>query len=309
MLHLQRKLVSIIIPCFNAGRWVQEAIESCFAQTYPNLEIIVIDDGSTDNSLEAIKKYEGKLIWESGENRGGNYARNRGFALATGDYIQYLDADDYLLPDKIAKQVQFLETTGADIVYNDVQYQYHFSDCEAFREPACFTGVSGRQEDILASLITYGCLPPIAYLFRRSIIAESCGWDEKLKAGQDRDFLISLVMQGAKVAYQPGNESIYRRYGNVTVSTANKALLVTSFCIVLKKAETQLIATNKLSLKYLYALAKAYSVIAIKYKADIGSLLHRSLLIKSSILFTKFTLKKATIKSNRQAFNSVSVLN
>lgn len=95
-------LVSIIIPCYNAERWVAEAIQSCLDQTYSPIEIIVIDDGSTDKSLEVIKSFGHKIRWETGPNQGGNVARNRGLELAKAEWLQYLDADDYLLPDKIA---------------------------------------------------------------------------------------------------------------------------------------------------------------------------------------------------------------
>src|ERR1700722_9877011 len=104
-------LVSIIIPCYNAERWVQEAVESCLNQSYPNIEIIVVDDGSTDRSLEILRRYGPRIKLKSGPNRGGNVARNQGFALSSGRYIQYLDADDYLEPDKIARQVRFLDET------------------------------------------------------------------------------------------------------------------------------------------------------------------------------------------------------
>ena len=103
------KLVSIIIPCYNAEKWLTEAIDSCLNQTYSNIEVIVVDDGSTDGSLDIIKSYGNKIIWETGKNKGGNHARNRGFVLSKGAYIQFLDADDYILPEKIARQVDFLE--------------------------------------------------------------------------------------------------------------------------------------------------------------------------------------------------------
>lgn len=96
-----RLMVSVIIPCYNAERWVAEAIQSCLDQTYSPIEVIVIDDGATDRSLEVIKSFGQRIRWETGPNRGGNCARNRGLALSKGQYVQFLDADDYLLPEKL----------------------------------------------------------------------------------------------------------------------------------------------------------------------------------------------------------------
>ncbi len=288
------KLVSIIIPCFNAEKWIKEAIESCFKQSYPRLEIIVIDDGSTDRSLEILKSYQSKIIWETGPNRGGNYARNRGFSLSKGEYIQFLDADDYFAPNKIENQVKCLEETKADIVYGDITYQHHLPDGKIVLEPANFFGISGEQADVLESLLVYGCLPPVAYLFRREIILKSRGWDESLKAGQDRDFLISLLLNGAKIVYQCGFDSVYRRYGNVTVSTANKKLLVQSFCQVLDKAENTLILFGKYELKYQKALAYSYYFLLRNYAKDINTALFMSLMAKFLYRYGKLPIQIMT---------------
>ena len=118
----ETRLVSIIIPCHNAERWITESIRSALDQTYPHVEVIVIDDGSTDQSLNAIRSFGNQLVWETGPNRGTNHARNRGFALSKGQYIQFLDADDYLLPEKILRQVRVLETAEVDLVYEDSQF-------------------------------------------------------------------------------------------------------------------------------------------------------------------------------------------
>src|SRR5882724_6628365 len=92
-------LVSIVIPCFNAERFLTETLESAFLQTYPHTEIIVIDDGSTDGTARIIRSYATRLIAEFGPNRGASAARNRGTALARGEFLQYLDADDLLPPN------------------------------------------------------------------------------------------------------------------------------------------------------------------------------------------------------------------
>ena len=98
-------LVSIIIPCYNAERWIAQAIQSALDQTWPNKEIIVIDDGSKDSSLDALNAFGEKIRFESGPNRGGCAARNRGIEMARGDWVQFLDADDVMLPDCIAAKM------------------------------------------------------------------------------------------------------------------------------------------------------------------------------------------------------------
>ncbi|NJL62949.1 MAG: glycosyltransferase [Methylacidiphilales bacterium] len=253
------KLVSIIIPCFNASRWLSEAIDSCLQQTYSNIEIIIIDDGSTDNSWEIIKnysdKYSNKIKCRSISHRGGNHARNLAISLSNGEYIQFLDADDYILPEKIEHQVRFLETTDADVVYGDWQYQYHRYDGTIQLSKI---EISGVQTDILESLLATWWVAVAALLYKRSSVDKSDGWDENLPAVQDRDFFLSVVINGAKVKYQSGCYSIYRRYGDVTVSTCSKPRWIACHCLVLEKTESKLLELQRLSTNYRRAIAACY---------------------------------------------------
>jgi glycosyltransferase involved in cell wall biosynthesis len=98
-------LVSVVIPCYNTEKYVGEAIRSALSQTYPNVEVIVVDDGSTDGSLDVIRSFGDAIRWESGVNRGGSAARNRGVELARGELIQFLDADDLLHARKLEVHV------------------------------------------------------------------------------------------------------------------------------------------------------------------------------------------------------------
>src|SRR5882724_5359568 len=101
------ELVSILIPAYNAERWIAEAVRSALGQTWPRTELVIVDDGSTDKTLDACKTSEGKgvkIITQP--NRGAAAARNTALAAAQGSFIQWLDADDVLHPEKIARQMK-----------------------------------------------------------------------------------------------------------------------------------------------------------------------------------------------------------
>jgi hypothetical protein len=118
-------LVSILIPCFNAGRWIGQAIESALAQTWLEKEVIVVDDGSTDRSLDVIRRFDGQIHWETAPNRGGGAVRNHLMKLATGPWLQYLDADDVLLPEKISCQMEFLRRhPETEIIFSPTVTEY-----------------------------------------------------------------------------------------------------------------------------------------------------------------------------------------
>src|SRR5262249_36255346 len=117
--------VSILIPCYNAARFVHEAVTSALDQDYPEKEIIVINDGSTDDSLSILRSFGDKIKLHSRENKGGNPNRNELLKLATGEWIQYLDADDYLSKGKISEQMTWIEThPGYDVIYGPVMVVY-----------------------------------------------------------------------------------------------------------------------------------------------------------------------------------------
>src|SRR5690349_12910162 len=100
-------LVSILIPAFNAERWLGETIESALNQTWPSKEIIIVDDGSADDTLRVARSFASSTVKViSQENSGACAARNRALAEAQGDFVQWLDADDLLAPDKIARQLE-----------------------------------------------------------------------------------------------------------------------------------------------------------------------------------------------------------
>src|SRR5256714_5285360 len=102
-------LVSILIPAYNSQEWIKDTIQSALAQTWPRKEIIVVDDGSRDQTLKIAREFESRKVRVVTQpNQGAAVARNTAFSLAQGDYIQWLDADDLLAPDKVENQVRQL---------------------------------------------------------------------------------------------------------------------------------------------------------------------------------------------------------
>jgi len=114
-----RPLVSIVTPSLNQGRFLREALESVRAQTYEPVEHIVVDGGSTDDTLEILESSEG-VAWVSEPDRGQSHALNKGFAAARGEVLGWLNADDHYLPEAVAEGVRALAETGAGLVYGDV---------------------------------------------------------------------------------------------------------------------------------------------------------------------------------------------
>jgi glycosyltransferase involved in cell wall biosynthesis len=262
--------VSIIIPCYNTAQWIGAAIESCLAQTYRPIEIIVVDDGSTDDSVSIVQQFGDTVILETGPNRGGNHARNRAFELASGRYIQYLDADDFLLPEKIARQVSFLDETGADVVYGDWRHLHHLPDGRIEYEDI---KISGHHDDILYTLLTGWWVPINSLLYKREVVEASGGWDTTLKALQDKDFQITLALSGATYRYQPGCTTIYRRFGKSTVSSGNLNWFINNYQ-VLEKARHSLERRGLLA-TYAGALAQSYFYLA-RTSFDLDRALYRN---------------------------------
>src|ERR1700756_4939792 len=113
-----KPFVSILIPAYNAESWIADTIRSAIAQTWPYKEIIVVDDGSADGTLEVAQRFAGKDVRVvTKENQGAAAARNHAFKLCQGDYIQWLDADDLLARDKIERQIAALrEADGSRVL-------------------------------------------------------------------------------------------------------------------------------------------------------------------------------------------------
>jgi glycosyltransferase involved in cell wall biosynthesis len=119
---MSASLVSVIIPNYNYARFLPEAIDSVLGQTYPNVEIIVVDDGSTDNSEEVLKGYGERLRWFRQSNRGVSAARNYGIEQSRGELLAFMDADDMWRPEKLERQVRMFENPAVGMVYCGLQY-------------------------------------------------------------------------------------------------------------------------------------------------------------------------------------------
>ena len=115
-------LVSCIIPNYNYGKYVAETIQSVLSQTYANIEIIVVDDGSTDNSLDILAKFQADIKIVTQRNQGVVVARNNGANQAQGAYLFFLDADDVIEPQFVEKLVQAMQQQNTDLAYCDAQY-------------------------------------------------------------------------------------------------------------------------------------------------------------------------------------------
>lgn len=207
------ELVSVIIPSYNRAAYIEAAINSALDQTYGSVEVIVVDDGSTDGSYEKLQQWEerGKLVLlthPERRNRGQSASINLGIQQATGSYIAILDSDDMFAKEKLADQVAFLEANPeTGMVYG----QGHAVDADGnflFKVPG-----DGHQELSDPNRLLLDCYMalPGGSLVRRSVFEKAGLFEESFRAGQDHDMAIR-IMEATKCAYLPKLAFYYRKH-------------------------------------------------------------------------------------------------
>jgi glycosyltransferase involved in cell wall biosynthesis len=194
-------LVSIIIPAFKAAEYIGETLDSVFAQTFTDYEVIVINDGSPDTEdLERVlTRYPAKLRYSKQENKGAAAARNTGIRAAAGELVAFLDADDTWLPSFLEKQIDLLKRSGADFVYADALLVG-----ESPLSGRTFMQVQpSRGEVTAASLLAVDVtVLTSTVLARRQPIIEVGLFNESLKRGHDFELWLRLAKHGVRFAYQ-----------------------------------------------------------------------------------------------------------
>lgn len=197
-------LVSIVTPVYNGEKYIAECIESVLSQDYPNLEYIIINDGSTDRTAEVVQKYASKLIYIEQANQGQVSALNHGWQISKGKYLTYLSSDDKFLPEAISSLVTFIESEKEAIVV--------FPDCDLIDANGKIILKSVvKPFDYRAVLVNHELYIGVCPLFRRTLFETLGGWRESLRLANDRDFWLRAANHGKLVMY-PKTLGLYRTH-------------------------------------------------------------------------------------------------
>lgn len=206
-------LVSILIPCYNAENWLGETIESALAQTWLRKEVIIVDDGSTDKSLHVAKQYESKMVKViSQENQGAAAARNKAFKHAQGDYIQWLDADDLLAPDKMEQQLKRIHG-GAEhrILLSSSWGKFYYRQEKAQFTPHHLWADLEPVEWLIIKFNENVYMNPAAWLVSRKLSDVAGPWNEKLSQDDDGEYFARVVAASEKITFVPEAKCYYRK--------------------------------------------------------------------------------------------------
>lgn len=205
--------LSIIIPLFNNRSTISESIISAADQYIESKEIVIVDDGSTDGSLYIVKNIRSdKIRIYAKKNGGASSARNYAFKCSTGNYIQFLDADDLIAPDKIQKQLERISSEGDDVIasgpfinfVNDINENSYLPDngYRDFERPIDW---------LIESMWDRAMFPPVAWLTPRRLIEEAGPWNESLSYNDDTEFFARVLLKARKIVFCNDAISYYRR--------------------------------------------------------------------------------------------------
>ena len=251
-------MISIIIPAYNAEKYLANTIQSVINQTFTDWELIIINDGSTDGTLELINNFQDKdsrIKVFSYENAGVAHSRNRGIAKAKSEYIAFLDADDLWTPDKLAMQLKALqENSDAGVVYSWVDY---IDEAGKFLYPGSHTTVNGDAYPklLINNFLENGSNP----LVRREALEKIGNFDVSLPPAEDWDLYLRLAREYEFVAI-PKPQILYRLCTNSC--SANITKMETQALRVIDKAYNQ--TPESLQHLKIETLAKLYEYLLFR---------------------------------------------
>jgi glycosyltransferase involved in cell wall biosynthesis len=242
-------LVSILIPAYNAEEFIADAIRSAIAQTWQRKEIIVVDDGSTDRTVEVARKFASKdVAFVSKQNQGAAATRNHAYELSQGGYIQWLDADDLLAPDKIDRQLTALR--GADDKWTLLSSSYgHFS----YRTEAARFVPTSLWEDLtpvewmLRKMGRHLSMQTATWLTSRELAEAAGPWDTRLHVDDDGEYFCRALLLSKGTRFVPKARVYYRNTTSTRVSHVGMS----------DKKKSALLLSMKLHIEYLRSLEES----------------------------------------------------
>jgi glycosyltransferase involved in cell wall biosynthesis len=215
-----RSLVSILIPAFNAEKWLRDTILSALDQTWEPKEIIIVDDGSTDRTLQIARQFQSDSVRVvTQKNQGASAARNKALSLSRGAYIQWLDADDLMAPDKIARQMEVLMQAGsrrtlASCAFGTFMYRPH----RAHFTPTALWHDLSPAEFLMRKLETRRFMVNSAWLVSRELTAAAGPWDVRLHYDDDGEYFCRVLLASDGIRFLPEARVYYRSVGPTSVS-------------------------------------------------------------------------------------------
>jgi len=284
-------LISVIIPVHNCAAYLSECINSVCNQSYHNIEIILIDDGSTDNSLEIARRFENnKVRVVSQLQQGAAAARNHGFSLSKGKYIQFLDADDLLGDGKLKSQVEALQQRP-DYIANCRTIHFNGINNPHQNQPSNyedqFYESTSQTDEFLIKLwggySAFGSMVSShAWLVPRSIVEEVGGWNTALSNDDDGEFFSKVILKAQGICYLPEVFVYYRKQENSSLSTLDSkeklaslltsATLKTGYLLQKNDSESAKLASYKIILDIAIKSYKKYPDLYHKALSNLPSL-------------------------------------
>jgi glycosyltransferase involved in cell wall biosynthesis len=228
-------LVSIIIPCYNYGNFLPEAVQSVLSQTFQSLECLIIDDGSKDNTQEIsgeLMKADPRVKYFSKENGGLSSARNYGITMASGQFVCFLDADDLLHEKKLEEQLKCFEANpGSDIVYGNAMFFEKNNRGVLYRNKAKDNSkkmitVDGDGKKMLSALVDENITVVSSPLIRKKVFEQAGNFDITYKSYEDWHFWIKCALADQHFKYCAAPEvCTYIRFGHESMMSDKKKLL------------------------------------------------------------------------------------
>ena len=213
--------VSILIPAYNAEAYIAEAVTSALKQSWSDTEVIIVDDGSSDSTLSIAKGFQDKRIRIiSQKNQGASSARNVAFQASTGDYIQYLDADDLLEEDKIAKQIKKAKRWGSGYMYSSSWGIFYDNvNCAEFNATTLWRDFVNPVDWLVEAWSRQVWMHPGNWLVPRHLIEEAGLWNEALSLHDDGEFFCRVLLRSQGVKFCGDAKSYYRKGINSSLSS------------------------------------------------------------------------------------------
>ena len=213
-------LVSVLIPAFNAQTWIGDAIASALAQTWPRLEIIVVDDGSTDATLTAARRFESARVMVMTQmNQGAAAARNAALSSAQGDYIQWLDADDLLDRHKVARQIAAArQSAGPTTLLSGAWGRFMYRPDRAEFSPTALWADLSPLDWLLLKLGRNLYMQTGSWLVSRELTDAAGPWNTGLLGDDDGEYFCRVLMASDGVRFVPQSRMLYRMAGSDTLS-------------------------------------------------------------------------------------------